>query len=101
MPIPGAVVTNRAGKGLVPQSVPKEHQKSNELLIEVSKPVISDLVNMMNKQLDSFSVMLLDAEGVVIHRINYNNNIVTLGHLCDERHRGTSGPALQLPIMWN
>ncbi len=82
--------------GLVPQSVLKEHQKSNELLIEVSKPVISDLVNMMNKQLDSFSVMLLDAEGVVIHRINYNNNIVTLGHLCDERHRGTSGPALAI-----
>jgi len=82
--------------GVVPQSVLKEHQKSNELLIEVSKPVLNDLFNMLNKQLDSFSVMLLDAEGVVIHRINYNNNIVTLGHLCDERHRGTSGPALAI-----
>ncbi len=82
--------------GTVPQSVLRRLQKKNELLIEVSKPMIDDLVNMLKNHIPNFSVMLLDSDGVVNYRINYGNNIVTLGHHCNERHYGTCGPALAI-----
>jgi transcriptional regulator with PAS, ATPase and Fis domain len=82
--------------GTVPQSVLKQRQKKNKVLIEVSKPVINDLVNMLKNHIPNFSVMLMDSDGVVNHRINYGNNIVTPGHQCNEKHYGTSGPALAI-----
>lgn len=82
--------------GTVPQSILKRRQKKNEVLIEVSKPIINDLVNMLKNHIPSFSVMLLDCDGVVNYRTNYGNNIVTLGHHCNEKHYGTCGPALAI-----
>jgi len=80
----------------VPETALKMRQKKNKALMEVSKLVINDLVTMLKTHLDSFSVMLMDHEGVVIYRTNYGNDIVTPGHHCNEKHYGTSGPALAI-----
>jgi transcriptional regulator of acetoin/glycerol metabolism len=74
----------------------QQRQMKNRVLIDISKPVIKDLVNIHNLNMQSFSVMLMDSDGVVNYRINYGNNIVSLGHHCNETHCGTSGPALAL-----
>ncbi len=87
---------NRESGRTVPDIVLKRLQKKNEAFIEVSRPVMNDLVNMLKSHMDSFSVMLLDEDGVVNHRINYGNDIVTLGHHCNEKHFGTCGPALAI-----
>jgi transcriptional regulator with PAS, ATPase and Fis domain len=74
----------------------QQRQMKNRVLIDISKPVIKDLVNIHNLNMQSFSVMLMDSDGVVNYRINYGNNIASLGHHCNETHCGTSGPALAL-----
>ncbi len=74
----------------------RQRQIKNRILIDISKPVIKDLVNIHNFHMHSFSIMLMDSDGVVNYRINYGNEIVSLGHHCNETHCGTSGPALAL-----
>lgn len=71
-------------------------QQQNRDLLEASQDVVLDLVNMFKKNLQHFSVMILDHDGIVIYRMNYGTDIVNPGHYCSETHTGTNGPALAL-----
>lgn len=74
----------------------KQKQKKNWLLIDVSMAAMNDLFIMLKNNLQHFSVILVDSDGMVNYRINYGNEIVSPGQYCDETHTRTNGAALAL-----
>jgi len=88
--------TTPASTEPVPLEIVRQKQKKNWLLIDVSMAVMNDLFTMLKNDMQHFSVILVDSDGMVNYRINYGNEIVYPGQYCNETHSRTNGAALAL-----
>lgn len=71
-------------------------QENNYQIINVSRPVMRDINEMMKLISDSYAVALFDNEGDIIEIINHNSDLIKLGHRCSEINGGTGAPGLAL-----
>lgn len=83
-----------------PEPLPLEKvkikQEDNYQIINVARPVMRDINEMMKLISDSYAVALFDNEGDIIEIINHNSDLIKLGHRCSEINGGTGAPGLAL-----
>lgn len=80
---------------LSPEEIQRK-QSSNRRMIEIARPVMRDIEEMLTNLSTTYVVALFDQEGDIIDLIERNNEIILLGHRCSEIHAGTNAPALAL-----
>lgn len=74
----------------------KIKQENNYQIINVARPIMRDINEMMKLISDSYAVALFDNEGDIIEIINHNSGLIKLGHRCSEINGGTGAPGLAL-----
>ncbi len=80
----------------LPAEKVKVKQEKNSQIINVARPIMQDIYEMMKLISDHYAVALFDSEGDIIEILNHHSDLIKLGHRCSEIHGGTGAPGLAL-----